>query len=481
MAQSYAMSIQHRPRSARRRLGNGTPRRPAANAPGTAPPETRAAHDRGTKGNSSPRAGVAVRARGVKRAANDKRAAAFKRAPGSLPAPETWPQRFRLYAPSVIAPLAVLALAAVVLCLGTLLVGDVKLAYLPAVIGQTWLTLHAAPTHIDGVAVTAAPLLPALGIAMLLAARIRAVTRERVSMLDLGAILALLTASSLTLSVVAWFMVADAAHVFNVAAPHLALALLVPLGVHYVGFILGVRPELWRVLAKRAGVPVRGVDTLGTALVLYRNLLLTALGCYLVLCVLGYSRMAEAFAAYPNLNWSGACALVLISIAYLPNAAVATLATLLGGHFTWAGDSISLLGTGEIPAAALPPVPGFAAVPASIPAWAPALFLLPVGVVVHFALKRSSSLVDAAFTATWAALLGVIAALYSSGTVGAYGYVGASAWELALLGFGWAGCAALGAWARGLRATAPSNSAGANSPGLNSPEARPPSAPVAED
>lgn len=464
MAQSYSMSIQHSPRPARGRLGHGSSRRPAASAPSTSPSESRAVHDRGKKARVTPRAGVTAQVRGVKRSS------------AAMRAPQSWPERFKLYAPSVLAPLAVLALGVIALCFGSLLVADVQLAYLPAVTGQAWLTLHAAPAHIDGVVLTTVPLLPAVGIAMLVAARIRAVTRERVSMLDLAAILALLTGSSLTLSAVAWFMVANAANVFSIAPPHLLIALLVPLGVHYVGFIIGVRPELWRVLAKHAGVPVWGVDTLNAALVLSRNLLGIALGCYLVLCVVGYTRIAEAFAAYPNLNWAGACALVLISIAYLPNAAVATLATLLGGHFTWAGSSISLLGGGQIPARALPPVPGLAAVPTSVPAWAPVLFLLPLGVVVYFALKRSSSLRDAAATATWAGALGMIAALYSSGTVGAYGSVGTSAWELTVLGFGWAGVAALGAWTRGLWAAPP-----ANPPGANLPEARPLSTPDSED
>ena len=101
MAQSYSMSIQHSPRPARGRLGHRSSRRPAASAPSTSPSESRAVHDRGKKARVTPRAGVTAQVRGV------------KRSPAAMPAPQSWPERFKLYAPSVLAPLAVLALGVI--------------------------------------------------------------------------------------------------------------------------------------------------------------------------------------------------------------------------------------------------------------------------------------------------------------------------------------------------------------------------------
>lgn len=358
-------------------------------------------------------------------------------------APETWAQRLKHYVPSAVAPLAVLALATVVICFAVILLSDWGMKYLPAAIGQSWLTLHGAPLTIDGVELSIVPLFPAVGIVALVASRIRAATKTRVSVLDLGAILTLVTVTSLVLSAAALFMVTDASHVFAIAPPHPVAAIFMPLGLHLAGFALGISPVVWRALAKRSGIAPETVTTAGAALSLIRDLSLAAIAVYLVLLALNYSQIAEVVSAYPNLDWSGGLALTLLCLGYLPNAAMATLAVLLGGTFDYAGASVSLFDATSI---ALPPLPIFAAVPASAPVWAPALMLIPVAVVLRFALTRSFSLIDVAATATWAAVLGLAAAFYSSGTAGAYGHVGPNPWTFAVLLFLWTALPGLIAW-----------------------------------
>lgn len=358
-------------------------------------------------------------------------------------APETWAQRLKQYVPSAVAPLAVLALATVAVCFAVILLSDWGMKYLPAAIGQSWLTFHGVPLLIDGVELANVPLLPAIGIVALVASRIRAATKTRVSVLDLGAILALVTVTSLVLSAVALFMVADASHVFAIAPPHPAAAILMPLGLHLSGFALGISPVVWRALVKRYGIPAETVTTAGAALSVMRDLLLAATAVYLVLLALNYSQIAEVVNAYPNLDLSGALALTLLCLGYLPNAAAATLAVLLGGTFDYAGAAVSLFDTTAV---ALPPLPLFAAVPASAPVWAPALMLIPVAVVLRFALTRSYSLIDVAATATWAAILSLAAAIYASGTAGAYGHVGPNPWTFAVLTFLWTALPGLIAW-----------------------------------
>ncbi|MCP1388346.1 DUF6350 family protein [Corynebacterium sp. TA-R-1] len=366
-----------------------------------------------------------------------------KRTRPEPPAPETWAQRFRHYAPAAVLPLAVLALAVVAVCFGTILIGGWRLAYLPAAIGQTWLTLNAAPLRIDGVDLGAVPLLPAVGIVALVASRIRAATRRRVSVLDLAAILGLIVLTSLTLSGIALFMVSDASNVFAVAPPHPAAALLAPLGLHLAGFIFGIRPVVWRALARRVAVPPVVVESAHAAWQLVRDLLWAALAVYVLFLVLGQARVSEIGAAYPPLHWSGLLALAALTIAYLPNAAVATLSVLLGGSVDYAGASLSLF---DATAVALPPLPIFAAVPPAVPAWAPALMLVPAAIAVRFVLTRDFTLISVAATATWAAIIGIILGLYASGTAGAYGVIGPDLWTLALLLFAWAGVCGLAAW-----------------------------------
>ena len=331
----------------------------------------------------------------------------------------------------------------IAVCFGTILIGGWRLAYLPAAIGQTWLTLNAASLTIDGVHLGAVPLLPAVGIVALIASRVRAATRMRVSVLDLAAILALTVLTSLTLSGIALFMVSDASHVFAIAPPHPAIALLAPLGLHLAGFIFGVRPVIWRALARRVGAPPVIVDTLRAAWAFTRDLLWAALAVYVVLLVLGHGRVAEIAAAYPPYGWSGALALAALTIAYLPNAAVATLTVLLGGSFNYAGASLSLFDTTAV---ALPPLPVFAAVPSTVPAWAPVLMLVPAAVAVRFIISRSFTLADAALTAAWSAIIGLVLGAYVTRTAGAYGDIGPRPWMLAALLFAWAaGCGAI-AW-----------------------------------
>ncbi|MDK6508629.1 hypothetical protein QP146_24765, partial [Escherichia coli] len=73
-------------------------------------------------------------------------------------------------------------------CAATLLIGGWKTAYLPAAIGQTWFALHGVSLTIDGVYLSQVPLLPAIGIAALMAWRVRAATAKQVSILDLAVI-----------------------------------------------------------------------------------------------------------------------------------------------------------------------------------------------------------------------------------------------------------------------------------------------------
>ncbi|MEH0146892.1 DUF6350 family protein [Corynebacterium sp. Q4381] len=358
-------------------------------------------------------------------------------------APTTWGQRMRGFIPTAAAPLLITALAVVAICFAVILISGWRLAYLPAAIGQTWLTVNGAPLSIDGVEVANVPLLPTIGIVALIAARIRAAARRKVSVRDIGAILAVLALTSLTLSVIALFMVTDAANVFAIDPPNPAAALLAPLVAHLAGFAIGVGPKVWRALARHGGVPEEAAVAAAAAFRFVVALLACGLAVYVVLLGANVAGIRASLDAYPNLGTGGRIALWLICLGYLPNAAVATLAVLLGGSFDYAAASVSLFDATAVPA---PPLPLFAAVPSAVPAWAPALMLIPAAVVVRFVLKEQGLLIDALSTATWAALFGAFVGVYAAGAVGAYGVVGANPWTLALTLFVWASVAGLAGW-----------------------------------
>lgn len=350
------------------------------------------------------------------------------------PAPETSRERLRYYLPYIAAPNLALVLGVVALCFAVILIGGWRLAYLPAAIGESWFALHGAPIAIDGVLLTAMPALPAVGVAAFIAARVRAATAGRVSILDLCTLLGLTVAFSLTLSAVALFMVHDASMVFTVETPPVGAALAYPVLVHLIGYILGIRKVLWHALARRAGIPTEAVDAGVAAGSLCGRLVLAACAVFLVALAFGYARVGELVAQFPNVGFAGGAVLVLLCVLYLPNAAIATLAVLLGGSFEYGGDTVSLFNTGNV---VLPPLPLFAAIPSEMPAWAPVLLIVPAAVLLHGFVSRELTYTGIVAAATWAALVGAVGGVFTAGVAGAYGLVGANPWTLALLAFVW--------------------------------------------
>ncbi len=348
--------------------------------------------------------------------------------------PETTTERLRHYLPYVAVPNLALVLGIVALCFAAVLIGGWRLAYLPAAIGETWFAVHATPVAIDGVLLTAMPTLPAIGVIALVASRVRAATAGRVSILDLCAILGLVVAMSLSLSAVALFMVSDASNVFAVETPPVVAALMYPVIVHLIGFVLGIRKVLWHALAKRSGVPGEAVDAGAAAGHAFLRLVLASGAVYLVALAFGYRRVGELVAEFPQLNWLGIAGLVLLCLLYLPNAAVSTLAVLLGGTFEYGGTEVSLFDAGNV---AFPPLPLFAAVPGAMPVWAPILLVVPAAVLLHFYTTKTLTYTAVAAAATWAALIGALSGSFTAGVAGAYGLVGPSPWALASLLFIW--------------------------------------------
>ena len=273
----------------------------------------------------------------------------------------------------------------------------------------------------------------------------RKATAGRVSVLDLLTLLGLALGLPVLVSAIALFMVFDASHVYPVGMPPVVAAFVYPLIVHLVGFIIGVRRVVWHALAKRSGVPAEAVDAGAHAANLILRLLAAAAVVFLVALAFGYGRVGELISQFPQLGVGGGVALVVLSLLYLPNAAVAQLAVLLGGSFEAAGAGVSLFATSNV---AYPPLPLFAAIPAEMPQWAPVLLIVPAAVLAHAFVVKPLSLEGAAAAATWAALMGALLGIFSAGGAGAYGLIGADPFALALSLFIW--IALTGALVRGV-------------------------------
>lgn len=348
--------------------------------------------------------------------------------------PETTEERIKHYLPYVAVPNAVVGLGLLVVCFAVILIAGWRLTYLPAAVGESWFVFHGVPVRIDGIELAAVPLLPAIGVVALVARRIRAATAGRVSILDLLVLLGLVIGFALVFSGIALFMVADASAVYPVAAPHPVAALLCPVILHLIGYCIGIRNVVWHALAKRAGVPAETVDAGEAAGKIVVRLLSAAAVIYLAFLVAGFGEVRELLGQYPSLGWGGGIGLFVLCVAYLPNAAIGALSVMLGGSFTYGAGSINLFDAVQIP---YPPLPLFGAIPAEVPAWAPVLLVVPAAVLVHYFVAKQVSLTAIAATATWCALLGAAAGVFSSGQAGAYGVIGVDPWVLALLLFVW--------------------------------------------
>lgn len=348
--------------------------------------------------------------------------------------PETTKERIRHYLPFVAVPNAVVALGLLVVCFAVILIAGWRLSYLPAAVGESWFVFHGVPVRIDDVELAAVPLLPAIGVVALVAQRIRAATAGRVSILDLLVLLGLVVAFALVLSGIAFFMVADASAVYPVAAPNVVAALLCPVLLHLIGYCIGIRKVVWHALATRAGLPAETVDAGAAAGKIFVRLLAAATVVYLIFLIAGFGEVRGLVDEYPSLGFGGSLGLVVLCVAYLPNAALGALAVLLGGSFTYGPGSVNLFDAVQVP---YPPLPLFGAIPAEVPVWAPVLLVVPAAVLVQFFVAKQVSLMGIAATATWTALFGAAAGVFSSGRAGAYGVIGVDPWVLALLLFVW--------------------------------------------
>ena len=357
--------------------------------------------------------------------------------------PTTMKGRLRHYLPFIGVPNVVLVLGIAVLCLGTILLSGGRPAALPAAIAETWFVVHGVPVTVDGVTLGAIPLLPAVGVVALIAWRVRAATKDRVSILDLYAIAGLVILIPFTLSAIAWLMVADASAVFPVTPPAVYKGLFIPVFIHLMGMACGMNAKLWAALCRRVGVPVEFVGITGAMINLALRLLAAGAVVFLVLLAFGVPRIGELLDAYPTLGFSGVAGLILASVLYLPNAAVGMLAVLFGTPISIAEGSVSLFGAVVPP---LPPIPLFAAIPGHVAVWAPVFLVVPAAVIIHFFIRRRLGGFDVVLFAAWAAVFGLVSGLLAGGNVGAYGWIGPSPWIFMLAAAAWVGGIAGATW-----------------------------------
>ncbi len=376
-------------------------------------------------------------------------------------APTTLRGRIRRMLIVVGVPHLVVVLGILVVAIAALLLTSSPFAWLNTIVGEAWMVFNLAPIRAGGIDIGVLPVLPAAFLAWLVGRRVRAAVKDKVSINDLLVLSCCVLAVPVVLTIIAWLMLWDAGKVYDVSPPELYRVVPRMLLLHAAALIGGMGPRLWKALAKRSGVPRVFVDAAQICLSYLGYLGAAGLILVVIMWGCGWSRQAEMLASYPVLTAMGTVGLFLLSILYLPNAAVAAGAVLSGSELhIGEGTSVSLFSGHVVP---LPPLPLAAAVPPSISPWFAVLLIVPVlAAVAAFYRRRALVSFQVALVATITVAVSSLLAYYAvSGALGVYGYTGPELWTAVGLSSLWClvvGCAfatsqAVSAW-RARRATA---------------------------
>lgn len=358
--------------------------------------------------------------------------AAVSRPTPEQQAPTGLRERLRRYLPVILVPNGVVVLVLIVLALVGLLFTGTSLAALPATIAQLWLILNLVPISAGGIVLGVLPLLPAMGLIALIARRVHVAVRDRVSMADLLVLALSAVVVPLVLTFIAAGMMWDAGRVFDVGPPPVGQAVARTLLVHLLALAIGMGGRLWRALLRRYNAPEWLVDTAATAVRILLLLSTASLVLLLVLLFTGWSRQAEladVYAGGPGMVGSS-----LISLLYLPNAAIAVITVLLGSEFHLGAASISLYAIDLTP---LPPLPLLALIPAWAHPWSITLLLVTSIAVAYVLSNVRFNIRQTLATSAVTAVLVLILSYLTWGEIGHLGTGGPMIWLTAGLALAW--------------------------------------------
>ncbi len=350
------------------------------------------------------------------------------------PAPLTKAGRIRQLFMSAALPNIIVVLIIVALAFGTLLLFGSPLAWLPTIVAEAWMVFNLAPVSAAGVDLSFLPALPALILATVVAVRVRAAVKHKVSVKDLAILVACVVGVPVVLTCIAWVMLWDAGKVFDVSPPNLAAALARVIVVHLAAMAAGMGTRLWRALAKRYGAPPLLVDA---ALIALRYLAYLAIGAtvvFVLVFIVNFSRQGEMMDEYPSISGLGVFTLILLSLLYIPNAIVSTGAVLVGSEFSAGEAQVSLFSTHLVP---VPPLPITGGIPASSPGWAVVFMVVPLIAATMSLYKKRPSFQKVLAATVATAVIMFFACYLVSGTLGYYGHTGPHLWTAAGLAALW--------------------------------------------
>lgn len=309
----------------------------------------------------------------------------------------------------------------------------------PATIGSLWMVLNLGSLTITGAQLGFLPLLPAMILVFGHARRITSILGTSVSMRGLRICIVLGLAIPLLLTLIAWLMLWDASHVFDLTAPNLADALVSTALVHGTALVLGLRPRIWRALLLRKNLPTWPVESFRLA---FRFLSWMFAAGVLAVIISTLANTAALMQTYHIASTVGAkLGLSALALLYVPNIAIGAVAVLLGGEFHVGNGTVTLFTSTNI---SLPPLPAMAAIVRDPIPGGPLYFAIPaivaVGAVYRYVRSRNfieAPIATALGSGAAAAFLGFCLSWLAGGQLGVYGSAGALEWLFAAEAAAW--------------------------------------------
>lgn len=330
----------------------------------------------------------------------------------------TWRSRLRKFLPVALWPNGFAVVIIIAIAIMALLITSTPMAALAATVAQSWLVINAAPVVGMDNTIGLLPLVPAMLLALAVSARVHKAIKDKVSLMDLVMLFACVLGVPVVLTLIAVLTLIDAAKVYPVAAPNVFVAIGRVLLLHFLALVIGMGIRLWRALARRFGLPEWLVDQAINAIKMLSYAVIASAVVVIGSIVVHYGKFVELLALYQG--W-GAVAVIVLSLLYLPNLAVATMSVAAGGEFVIGDGLVTIFNVVAVP---LPPLPLLAAVPATAhPAAVVLLIIAPLAAVLAL-VKQVPRIVEVTGFVLFVMLFTFIAALLSSGQLGFYGTTG---------------------------------------------------------
>ncbi|MCS4536406.1 DUF6350 family protein [Corynebacterium sp. HS2168-gen11] len=334
--------------------------------------------------------------------------------------PLTLKAKLRTFVPLSLIPHGIVVILVVIAAFVLLLATSTTMIALPATIATGWLLVHGLPVVGDGLQFSVTPLLVAIIVAYVMGIRVYRAVKDRVTLADLSVIAASVIGIPVILTVIAWAMLLDASVVFPVDPPNIALALMRVVVLYGLAFAFGMGPRLWKVLCRKMRIPRWCVDQ---ALMASRFLAYVLAGSALIVLGSLIFHAADVMASLASYSMLGKLAVVGVSVLYLPNAVIATMAVVFGGEF-FIGDAF--VSPFSVQLVSMPPLPIFAALPHTSHVAGVAVLAVPVFAAIAALYKRVPRIREVPLFAIFTLIFASALLQATTGALGIYEFVGPS-------------------------------------------------------